>query len=185
MNRLRDLLAADLYANAAGHGLRAAIYAFFLNPGFSAISVHRLAQALHRAGWARSSEVVWAWNTIRTGCHLHIDSEIGPGLMLPHPVSIVFGRGAIIEEGVCIYQGVTLGRDREGGYPTIRRGVTIYPNAVLVGAIEVGADAVIGATVFLTESVGPAALVGATQEKMMRYRSSVSAIHGSSVEIEE
>lgn len=174
MATLTELLRADMRANAVGTGWRAGAYGLLLNPGFSAIAVHRIAQALRRKGWDRIGSLLWSWNTFRTGCHFHIDSKIGPGVMLPHPVGVVFGSGTVIDGDVCIYQGVTLGRDREGGYPHLHRGTTIYPDAVLVGDIDVGNDVVVGATALVTQSVPSSTIVAVQQTLSPRPRASTS-----------
>ena len=61
---------------------------------------------------------------------------IGEGLRMPHPVGIVIGAGVVAGRNLTIYQGVTLGISR-GKYPTIHDNVSIYPNAVVVGAAHI------------------------------------------------
>jgi serine O-acetyltransferase len=51
-----------------------------------------------------------------------------------------------------IYQNVTLGAKNDK-YPSIRNNVTIYPGTVIVGNIEIGENAVIGALSFVDKSV--------------------------------
>mgnify|MGYP005757822005 CR=1 FL=1 len=79
-------------------------------------------------------------------------AKIGAKLRLPHPLGIVIGERVNIGDDVTIYQGVTLGNLR-GSYPKIGNGCTIYPGAVVVGAIEVGDRAVIGALTYVAKSV--------------------------------
>jgi serine O-acetyltransferase len=78
---------------------------------------------------------------------------------LPHPVGIVVGRGVVIGQDVTLYQNVTLGQPNEtAGYPTVGDGVIIYPNAVLIGNITIGAGAVIGANSFVNKDIPPGAV---------------------------
>lgn len=81
--------------------------------------------------------------------------ELGGRLRLPHPTGIVLGRGCKIGRDVTICQGVTVGHTRDGGYPTIEDGVTIFPGAIIVGDITVGAGATIGPNSLVMRSVPP------------------------------
>jgi serine O-acetyltransferase len=170
---LRPLLARDLAANSGGAGWRAMAWAWFLNPGFSAIGLHRVAVHLIRGGHRRSGFLLWAYNTRRSGCHFHPDAAIGAGLFLPHPVGVVIGSGAVVAENVCLYQNVTLGRSRKGGYPLIETGATLFPNAVVVGGVRIGTGAVIGATALVQADVPDHATVVVTQPQTIRLADSV------------
>lgn len=78
---------------------------------------------------------------------------IGPGVTLPHPTGIVIGIGVRIEARSTIYQGVTLGANARGEYPTIESGVTLYPNSMVTGRVRIGHGAVIGAGAYIYEDV--------------------------------
>lgn len=77
----------------------------------------------------------------------------------PHPVGIVIGDGVSIGRGCEIYQNVTIGQQaitpgtKAQDYPTIGDDVTIGAGAVVVGAIHIGAGAVIGANAVITKTV--------------------------------
>lgn len=85
--------------------------------------------------------------------------DVTPGVVfqgafhLPHPVGVVIGEGSVIGDGATIYQNVTIGANRKGRYPVLGRNVTIFPNSVVAGGIEIGDDTVIGAEVFVGRSV--------------------------------
>lgn len=143
-------------------------WAWFLNPGFATIGLHRVAVHLIRGGYRRSGFLLWAFNTRRSGCHFHPDAVIGGGLFLPHPVGVVIGAGAVLAENVCLYQGVTLGRSRKGGYPRIETGATLFPQAVVVGEVRIGVGTVIGATALVQADVPDGATVVVTQPQTIR-----------------
>jgi serine O-acetyltransferase len=68
--------------------------------------------------------------------------------MIDHGTGVVIGETAVVEDGVSILQGVTLGgTGKEAGdrHPKIRTGVMIGAGASVLGNIEVGARAKIGA----------------------------------------
>ena len=64
--------------------------------------------------------------------------------VFPHPVGIVIAETATIGNNCKIFQNVTIGANA-GLYPVIEDNVTIYANAVIIGDVHIGKNAVIGA----------------------------------------
>jgi serine O-acetyltransferase len=137
-------------------------------PGLLAVSVYRIAHALHELGVPMMPRIMTEWAHARTGCDIHPTAEIGASFFIDHATGVVIGATTKIGTGVRLYQGVTLGalslpRDAAGQvirsekrHPTIENGVTIYANAtVLGGQTVVGADSIIGGSVFISRSVPP------------------------------
>jgi serine O-acetyltransferase len=94
------------------------------------------------------------------GIHLGLESKIGNGIKLPHPLSIVIGEGTIIGDNVTIYHNVTLGTkhsliDNRKTYPIIGDNVIIYTGCLILGGIKVGDNSIIGANSFVTKDVEP------------------------------
>ena len=72
----------------------------------------------------------------------------GHGIMLDHATGIVIGETAVVENDVSILQSVTLGgTGKTGGdrHPKVREGVMIGAGAKILGNIEIGRGAKIGA----------------------------------------
>ena len=97
------------------------------------------------------------------------------------------GQTTTIGSNVALFQGVTLKvlcipRDDRGRvsrdtkrHPTVEDGVTVYANAIVLGGQTViGADSVVGGSVFGTESVPPATHV-ALRPPEMTVRAKVDA----------
>ena len=66
--------------------------------------------------------------------------------------------------GTTIFHHLTIGRGarlpaEEDGYPTIERGVYIYPGSILIGPISVGDGAKITASAVVSKDVAPGAIV--------------------------
>lgn len=83
-------------------------------------------------------------------------------LRLPHPYGVVVNPGARLAHNVTLYQGVTIGGKRTGrrsGVPTISENVVVYPNAVIVGGIHLGAGATVGPGAVVFEDVPAGATV--------------------------
>lgn len=169
-------VAADLLANTGRQGRLGAVAAYLFEPSFATVLKHRWAQALYRRGLERSAKLLWRWNVATTACHLHLDAQIGPGLVLPHPTGVVVGAGARIGAGVTLYQHTTVGRSRRAErYPVIGDGVVVYPGAVIVGPVTVGRGAVIGAGAVVLHDVPERAVVAGNPAQVLRIEAEPAA----------
>lgn len=78
---------------------------------------------------------------------------------LPHPVGVVISSDSPIGENVSILQNVTIGGNGDGIAPRISDDVTIHSGAKVVGDIDIGEGAVIGANSVVLSDVPPGATV--------------------------
>jgi len=145
--------------------------------GFQALQVHRLANYMWLKGrkelalfmQSRSSEVF--------SVDIHPAAQIGKGVMFDHATGIVIGETAVVEDNVSILQEVTLGgTGNESGdrHPKVRQGVMIGSGAKILGNIEIGQGARVGAGSVVLDDVPacmtvvgvPAKIVGKSSCKM-------------------
>jgi acetyltransferase-like isoleucine patch superfamily enzyme len=56
-----------------------------------------------------------------------------------------------------------------GGAPTLENGVDVGANVVIIGAITIGAKAIIGAGSVVTKDVPPGAVVAGNPAKIIRF----------------
>ncbi|WP_396602152.1 serine O-acetyltransferase EpsC [Algibacter sp. R77976] len=148
----------------ASHSL-AEIYLAY--PGFYAISIYRLSHALYKLGVYILPRMMSEYIHGITGVDIHPGATIGESFYIDHGTGIVIGETSIIGKHVKIYQGVTLGGISVSKslastkrHPTIEDNVCIYANAtVLGGDITIGANSIIGANVWITQSVPENSLV--------------------------
>ena len=92
------------------------------------------------------------------GVDIHPACVMGKGIMFDHATGIVIGETTVIEDDVSIMQSVTLGgTGNETGdrHPKIRSGVLISTGAKVLGNIEVGVGAKVGAGSVVLEDVPP------------------------------
>ena len=76
--------------------------------------------------------------------------------------AIMIGETAVVEEGVVIYQGATLGgtgKEKGKRHPTVKRGAIISAGARVLGGFTVGEYAKIGANAVVLREVPPYATV--------------------------
>ncbi|MDF7666899.1 serine O-acetyltransferase [Orbaceae bacterium ESL0727] len=124
--------------------------------GFLSLQAYRVAHWLWTQN--RRSLAIFLQNQIALvfGVDIHPAAIIGSGVMFDHATGIVIGETAVVENDVSILQSVTLGgTGKENGdrHPKIREGVMIGANATILGNIEIGKGAKIGAGSVVLESV--------------------------------
>ena len=102
-------------------------------------------------------------------CDLPLRGTIGTGLVLEHNgLGVVISQEAIIGNDCTVYQHVTIGG--RNGYPTIGNRCIIYPNSVIVGAISIGDNCVIGANSFVNIDVDSNIIVAGNPAHIIRYK---------------
>jgi len=130
--------------------------------GVQALLAHRVAHALHEAGVPFLPLWISYLCRVVTGIEIHPGARIGADFFIDHGSGVVIGETAEIGERVTLYQGVTLGGtgfQRGKRHPTVGDSVTIGSGAKLLGPIEVGEGAKVGANTVVVEDVPPCATV--------------------------
>jgi serine O-acetyltransferase len=135
-------------------------------PCVLAISLQRIAHVLYTLKIPLLPRMLTEYAHERTGIDLHPGADIGPYFFIDHGTGVVIGETARIGAYVKIYQGVTLGAksfdtDPSGNpvkglkrHPDIEDHVTIYAHATILGGdTRIGAHSVVGASVWLIESI--------------------------------
>ena len=130
----------------------------------------------------------WLWECDRKSLALHVQNRIsqvfavdihpaariGSGIFIDHGTSVVIGETAVVEDDVSMLHEVTLGgtgKQTGDRHPKIRRGVLIGAGAKILGNVEVGEGAKIGAgsvvlsdvPAHVTAAGVPAKVVGRTE----------------------
>lgn len=92
------------------------------------------------------------------GVDIHPAARIGSGILMDHATSIVVGETAVIEDNVSLLHEVTLGGTGKitgDRHPKVRRGVLIGAGAKILGNVEIGEGAKIGAGSVVLNDVAP------------------------------
>jgi len=116
--------------------------------GFQSIQVHRLAHFLWKNDRKELALFIQSRNSEVFSVDIHPACVMGRGIMFDHATGIVVGETSVIEDNVSILQQVTLGgtgNEQGDRHPKIRSGVLISTGAKVLGNIEIGEGAKIGA----------------------------------------
>ena len=131
-----------------------------LYPGVLALGMHRIAHWLYGGRLYFLARFVNHLARLLTAIDIHPGAVIGRNFFIDHGFTVI-GETAEIEDDVTIYQNVTLGGTNPstgiGGkrHPTLRSGVVVGSGAQVLGPIDVGAGARIGANAVVTRDVDP------------------------------
>ena len=126
--------------------------------GVQALLAHRLAHALYEAQVPLVPRTIATTTRAVTGVEIHPAARIGQEFFIDHGSGVVIGETAEIGDRVTLYQGVTLGGTgfaRGKRHPTVGDDVTIGSGAKLLGPIEVGHGAKVGANTVVVSDVPP------------------------------
>ncbi|MEY2954399.1 MAG: hypothetical protein RLZZ401_2486, partial [Pseudomonadota bacterium] len=94
-------------------------------------------------------------------------SRLGPGLCLIHPNNIYFGPGVVVGADCTIFHEVTLGMGHIAGTPHIGNNVTVFTGARILGGVEIGDDAMVGANCVVMRHVPAGAIVMPPANRML------------------
>ena len=140
-------------------------------PGVKALAAHRVSHFLWNHGFkllARMHSQFWRfWTQIE----IHPGATIASGVFIDHGAGLVIGETAIIEKGVMLYHGVTLGgtgKDTGKRHPTVREGALVSAHAQVIGPIEIGAKAKVGAGAVVVSDVPSDVTVVGIPAKIVR-----------------
>lgn len=156
-------ITSDFERSWPGSGIPKRMWLALVDPGVQATLLLRIQTSLSRSHLGFCAALVRRINHAINGIDVVLGAEFGKALVIRHPAGIVVGRRAKLGDNVTVLQNVTIGqRNIRPGDPSdcpkILSNVVIGAGAVVVGAITVGRDAVVGANAFVDKNVPPAHL---------------------------
>ena len=156
-------------------------------PGVKAVFFHRIANFFSIAKLDLLARMISQFSRFLTGIEIHPKAKIGENLFIDHGMGVVIGETSEIGNNVTIYHMVTLGgispsiesneQRNIKRHPTLKDNVVVGSGAQVLGPIEVGKNAKIGANAVVTKDVPenavmvgiPAKNVGTTTEEFKPY----------------
>ena len=175
-----DILASALVDVVATYGRDAACEdlstPFLYFKGFHALQAHRVAHWLWERGRHTLALFFQSQISVTLGVDIHPAAQVGRGILIDHATGIVIGETAVVEDDVSILHAVTLGGSGKvtgDRHPKVRRGVLLGAGCKVIGNIEIGAGAKVGAGSVVLADVPPhvtvagvpAAVVGKPREE--------------------
>ena len=125
-------------------------------PGIHALLWHRIAHHLWRRRLRYAARLLSFLARMFTQIDIHPGASIGRRFFIDHGCGVVIGETAEIGDDVTLYHGVTLGGTSWNPgkrHPTLCDGVLVGAGAKILGPIQVGPNARIGANSVVIEDV--------------------------------
>ena len=141
---------------------------FLYFKGFQALVGYRAANYLWRNGRRELAQYLQSLIAAVYTVDIHPAAKIGCGILLDHATGFVAGETTVIEDDVSILHEVTLGgtgKERGDRHPKIRSGVLIGAGAKILGNVEIGEGARIGACSVVLKDVAPRVSVAGVPAK--------------------
>lgn len=138
--------------------------------GFLALASYRVAHHFWLAGRHHIASCLQSHVSETFSVDIHPAAQIGCGILLDHATGFVVGETAVIENNVSILHAVTLGgtgKTRGDRHPKVRSGVLIGAGAKILGNIEIGTCAKIGAGSVVLDDVPPHTTVAGVPAKIV------------------
>ncbi len=109
---------------------------------------------------------------------IHPAVPVGRGVFIDHGTGVVIGETAVIGNDVSILQEVTLGgtgKQHGDRHPKVRDGVLLAAGAKILGNIEIGARAKVGAGSVVLKDVPPCATVVGVPARIVAWCDGMAA----------
>ncbi|MFA5859133.1 MAG: serine O-acetyltransferase [Elusimicrobiota bacterium] len=117
-------------------------------PGLHALWSHRIAHIFYKIHFYTLARLVSHLNRFFTGIEIHPGATIGHKFFVDHGMGVVIGETAVIGDNCLIYAGVVLGGtslNKGKRHPTLGSNVVVGTGATVLGPINIGDGARIGA----------------------------------------
>lgn len=142
-------------------------------PGVHAIMLYRIANRLWRRGGRYLPRLLSYVARTWTGIEIHPGATIGRRFFIDHGAGVVIGETAEVGNDVTLYHGVTLGGvswNRGKRHPTLGDDVVVGAGAKILGPIEIGRKARVGANSVVIAPVPAGQTVVGIPGKVVRSR---------------
>lgn len=183
---ISETLRADLHRYRGQTNGRAFLSAFLREPGFR--FTYFLRKVAHYSGRKKS---IWIFAYLyyralyhhyrfKYGFDISPTTRIGPGLYIGHFGGVVVSPHAVLGANINIAQGVTIGATSRGsraGPPILEDRVWVGANAVIVGKITIGHDALIAPGAYVNFDVPPMSVVLGNPGKVVSQTGSVGYVN--------
>jgi len=173
----REDIAACMARDPAARSKLEVILAY---PGFHAVVWYRMSNFLWKRKLFLAGRIISHLGRMLTGIEIHPGAKIGEGFFIDHGTGVVIGETAEIGNNVTLYHDVTLGgispsenshsQRQQKRHPTIGNEVIVGSGAQILGPINIGDGARIGANSVVLVDVATGTTVVGIPAKVARAR---------------
>lgn len=149
--------------------------------GFQALICYRVSHHLWKNGRTEFALYLQSLISETFAVDIHPAATIGYGILLDHATGFVAGETTVIENNVSILHEVTLGgtgKERGDRHPKVRSGVLLGAGAKILGNVEIGEGAKVGAGSVVLNPVPPHTSVAGVPAKIIGATKDVSPALG-------
>ena len=148
--------------------------------GFQSLVCYRVSHFLWKEGRTELALYLQSLVSETFSVDIHPAARIGSGILLDHATGFVAGETTVIEDNVSILHEVTLGgtgKDRGDRHPKVRSGVLLGAGAKILGNVEIGTGAKVGAgSVVLTDVAPHTSVAGVPSKPVGKTRKAAPAL---------
>lgn len=130
-------------------------FSFRLLASIRAFQYHRARSGPWHALMRKVARIRHLFWSIITQSDIELRAKLGQRLMLPHPNGVVIHEDAVVGDDCMIMQQVTIGMIGDGEVPTLGNRIYVGAGAKIIGKLNVGDGARIGANAVVTQDVPP------------------------------
>lgn len=148
----------------------------YLHPSFVCTFMYRLSNHLFRSGHNWMARIAWHLKVMLTGSDISYMADLGPGLVVPHPVgvSIMGTAGRNFTAMACSGLGGEVNRHENvagwPGVPHLGDDVVLEPHSGVLGPVQIGHGVRIAAGVIVARDVPDGMFVVGPEPKFLRRR---------------
>ncbi len=145
---------------------------FLYYKGFHALEWHRIGNWLWRVGRHDLAHFLQSRVSDVFAVDIHPAVPVGTGVFIDHATGLVVGETAVIGNDVSILHEVTLGgtgKERGDRHPKVRDGVLLCAGAKVLGNVEIGREAKVGAGSVVLTNVPPRATVAGVPARIVAW----------------
>ena len=157
--RLKEEIQTVFAKDPAAKGILEVIFCY---PGLHAIWLYRIAHFFWKHKLIFIGRFISHVSRWLTGIEIHPGAKIGRRFFIDHGMGVVIGETAEIGDDVLMYQGVILGGttlEKKKRHPNLENNVVVGAGAIVLGAINIGNGARIGAGSVVIYDVPPGATI--------------------------
>lgn len=145
---------------------------FLYYKGFHALEWHRIGHWLWQGGRRDLARFLQSRVSEVFAVDIHPAVPVGCGVFIDHGTGLVVGETAVIGNDVSILHEVTLGgtgKERGDRHPKVRDGVLLCAGAKVLGNVEIGREAKVGAGSVVLSNVPPRATVAGVPARVVAW----------------